>query len=113
MALSGSVEGRSGSVIRPAPSCLREVREDEWLVLREPFPARLIGDDPVPVVTWLEMPDDARAEGVLLLSGLAPGTPTEGTPTEDMPTEAVLDFGSARPQTSQYPSWIVPVQPLC
>ena len=67
MAFSGSVEGRSGSVIRPAPSCLRLVRDEEWLVRREPFPARLIGDEPVPVVTWLGLPVDARADGVLLL----------------------------------------------
>ena len=50
MARSGSIEGRSGRVISPAPSCLREVREVEWLPRREPADPRASGDDPVPVV---------------------------------------------------------------
>jgi hypothetical protein len=91
MAFSGSVDGRSGSVIRPAPNCLREVRDDEWLVLREPLPPRLIGDEPVPVVIWLGLPVDARADGVLLLD-------TFGGLTA---AAADLDFGSAWPQRSQ------------
>ena len=49
-ARSGSTDGRSGSVTRPAPSCLRVVREVEWLVRRVPADARAIGVDPVPVV---------------------------------------------------------------
>jgi hypothetical protein len=60
MAFSGSVEGRSGSVISPAPSCLRLVREEEWLVLRDPLPARLMGDEPVPVVG---VEEDGRDDG--------------------------------------------------
>jgi len=62
MARSGSVEGRSGSVMSPAPSALRLVREDEWLVRREPLDERLTGDDPVPVVTAAEDVELARAE---------------------------------------------------
>lgn len=50
MARSGSIEGRSGSVINPAPSCLREVREVEWLPRFDPVELRVIGDEPVPVV---------------------------------------------------------------
>lgn len=76
MAFSGSVDGRSGSVISPAPSCLRVVREDEWLVRRDPLPARLTGDEPVPVVIWL----DVRCEDELGFGALA---------------AAVLAFGSA------------------
>jgi len=49
------------------------------------LPARLIGDEPVPVVIWLDIPDDARAEGVLLLETFCAGT-GGGT---------VLDFTSA------------------
>lgn len=87
MAFSGSVEGRSGSVMRPAPSILRLVRDDEWLVRREPFPARVIGDDPVPVVTWLDVREDTGAD----------------TGMERTARGAVIDraFASACPQTSQ------------
>ena len=48
--------------IRPAPSCLREVREEEWLVRREPGEERLTGDDPVPVVMAEENVEVAVAE---------------------------------------------------
>jgi hypothetical protein len=61
MARSGSVEGKSGSVTRPAPSCFRVVREEEWLVLREPFAEWLTGDDPVPVVMAVEAVEAASA----------------------------------------------------
>jgi hypothetical protein len=47
---SGSVEGSSGSVISPAPSCRRDVLDDECRVRREPCAARLTGEDPVPVM---------------------------------------------------------------
>ena len=85
MAFSGSADGRSGSVIKPAPSCLRLVREDEWLLLREPLLARLMGDEPVPVVIWLDARDDAGAEGAL-------GVDVRWGVT---PAAAVLDLGSA------------------
>jgi len=62
IARSGSVEGRSGRVTSPAPSCFRVVREEEWLVRREPLVERLIGDDPVPVVIGAEDVELARAE---------------------------------------------------
>ncbi len=84
MAFSGSVDGRSGSVIKPAPSIFRLVREDERLLRRDPESARLIGDEPVPVVIWLEL----RAE-----TGVDTG--------DDAATPAALFFGSAWPQTSQ------------
>jgi hypothetical protein len=61
MARSGSVEGKSGSVTRPAPSCFRVVREEEWLVRREPCDEWLTGDDPVPVVMALEDVEPAYA----------------------------------------------------
>jgi hypothetical protein len=47
---SGSVEGSSGSVISPAPSCRRDVLDEECRVRREPCAARLTGEDPVPVM---------------------------------------------------------------
>lgn len=50
MARSGSTDGRSGSVIRPPPSCLRVVRELDRLVRREPEEPRVRGVEPVPVV---------------------------------------------------------------
>jgi len=83
MARSGSVEGRSGRVTSPAPSCFRVVREEEWLVLREPFVERLTGDDPVPVVMGAEDVELARAE------------------TPELAELAVAAFASAWPQTLQ------------
>ncbi len=62
MARSGSVEGKSGRVMSPAPNCFRVVREEEWLALREPFVERLMGDDPVPVVMGAEDVELARTE---------------------------------------------------
>jgi hypothetical protein len=82
MARSGSVDGRSGSVISPAPSCFRLVREEEWLVLREPVEERLTGDDPVPVVLEVEDVELVRMEPPAR-AALAPA------------------FGSAWPQVSQ------------
>src|SRR5580700_9526202 len=40
---SGSVEGRSGSVINPAPSCVRELRELREVERRDPV--RLAGEE--------------------------------------------------------------------
>ncbi len=85
IAFSGSVEGRSGRVMSPAPSCLRLVREEEWLVRRVPFAARLTGDDPVPVVMWLEVRVETGAAALCPVPAAA----------------AVLDFGSASPQILQ------------
>lgn len=87
IARSGSVEGRSGNVTRPAPSCFRVVREEEWPVLREPFDERLIGDDPVPVVMELE---DVRVEAA----------PVAEDAAEDA-AAALAPFTSAWPQTLQ------------
>ena len=55
IARSGSTDGRSGSVISPAPSCLRVVRELDREVRREPASDRLSGDEPVPVVLGCEL----------------------------------------------------------
>jgi hypothetical protein len=77
IAFSGSVEGRSGSVTSPAPSCFRVVREEEWLVLREPLDERLIGDDPVPVVGDVEevVRCEAPAAAALAVAALASAWP--------------------------------------
>ena len=48
----------------PAPSCFRVVREEEWLLRREPFDDRLTGDDPVPVVMALDDVALVRAAAV-------------------------------------------------
>jgi hypothetical protein len=43
---------------------LRLVRDEEWLVRREPVDERLTGDDPVPVVMAEEKEDVARVAAV-------------------------------------------------
>jgi hypothetical protein len=58
MARSGSTDGRSGSVISPAPSCFLVVRELDRLVLRDPAEPRVIGVDPVPVITAEETDEE-------------------------------------------------------
>ena len=50
---SGSVEGNSGSAIKPAPNCVRELRDVDLLEDRRD-PVRLAGDDPVLAL----MPED-------------------------------------------------------
>lgn len=50
---SGAVEGSSGSAIKPAPSCVRELREVDRELDRR-APPRLAGEDPVLAL----MPDD-------------------------------------------------------
>jgi hypothetical protein len=62
MARSGSTEGRSGSEISPAPSCLRVECDVEWLVRREVALARTIGEEPVPVVIGADDAEWAEAE---------------------------------------------------
>ena len=55
-------------MISPAPSCLREVLRLECRVRCVPFAARLMGDDPVPVVIAevpLPVPLPVRAETAL------------------------------------------------
>jgi hypothetical protein len=74
IARSGSIDGKSGSVISPAPSCLRDVRELEWLVRFEPAAPRVIGEDPVPVVI-ADVPDK-------------PPRPESEPPRRDEPAEA-------------------------
>lgn len=54
---------------------------------RDPFPALLMGDEPVPVVIWLEVCDDAERDEA------GTGGGAFGL--------AALAFPSARPQTSQ------------
>jgi hypothetical protein len=86
IARSGSTDGRSGSVISPAPSCFRVVRELERLVLRDPADARASGVDPVPVTTddeldWLlvervspELADEAAESAAALFTTASPHT---------------------------------------
>jgi hypothetical protein len=73
---------------------LRLVRDDEWLVLREPLPARLIGDDPVPVVTWLDVREEAGVE-----AGVETGVEVRLAPLSAVALDRA--FTSAWPQTSQ------------
>jgi hypothetical protein len=57
------------------------------------LPARLIGEDPVPVVIWLEVRDETGEE-----TGLETGVEA----TRPLPAAAVdFAFGSAWPQMSQ------------
>ena len=64
------------------------MRDDEWLVRREPLPARLIGDDPVPVVTWLEVLEETGVDTSLLpaIAGMVTST-----------TVLAIDSGGRRP----------------
>ena len=81
-------------MIRPAPSILRLVRDDEWLVRREPLPARLIGEDPVPVVTWLDVRDETGVE-----AGVETGVEVRLAPVCAVGLDRA--FASAWPQRSQ------------
>ena len=86
------------SVIKPAPSCLRVLRDEEWEVRRDPLALRLTGDDPVPVgiadpVVMAELRFAMPAVAVGAVPALAKAGPVTAT-----------GRGSACPQTSQYPS---------
>jgi len=98
MARSGSVEGRSGSVMRPAPSCLRLVRDEEWLDRFVPFDEWLTGEEPVAVVTAVEDTDveDVAGEDDGPLPDEAPLFPKR-TP----PDGAAAAFAPAWPHTLQ------------
>jgi hypothetical protein len=97
-ARSGSTDGRSGSVISPAPSCFRVVRELDRLVLRDPEEPLATGVDPVPVITDDEL-------DWLFVKELPPEF------ADDAAETAAALFTAAWPQRLQYPSSISPAHP--
>jgi hypothetical protein len=51
IAFSGSVDGKSGMDMSPAPNCLRLLRADVLPVRRDPWERLVRGEEPVPKVT--------------------------------------------------------------